>query len=447
MLAVSRRVRKRFYLSAAFAAICSTAVFLGWADDTQSVKIVRIPIDVLWRDPGDVASLNLQYGVGGEDGVPAPPFQFVEEDMSASNPKILVKDAKGRTWNVKWSDEARPEIVANRIAWACGYVTETEYFVSRGQIAGVRNLKRARRNVDREGNFTDARFQLRSEWPKFLKTRNWEWDHNPFVGTRELNGLKVLMMFVSNWDDKDARDVDRDSNLGVFETNGNPHQFLYLVADWGASFGRWGKVVSRDKWDCKGYAAQSASFVSGVSHDMVHFGYVGQHTDLQKRDIRVSDVAWVLQYLGRISDDQFRQALLAGGASAAECDCYGRALRQRVGELQQAVGKLNYPVAAPPSLSSPYPPLPPAQPQQQESQPPADQQQPAQTPADQPAEQQPATPDQPTQPPTDQQQPATPDQTAQPPADQQQPATPDQPAQPPADQPAQPPADQQQPRF
>ena len=361
-------MRTHRFLIGVLAAICVTAGFLGLADDTQSVKIIRIPLDVLWQDPGNVASLDLTYGVGGQDGVPAPPFQFAKEDMTASNPKVLVKDAKGRTWNVKWSDEARPEIVANRIAWACGYITETEYFVAHGQIVGAHGLKRARRSVDDSGNFSNARFQLRSDWPKFLGDRNWEWDHNPFVGTRELNGLKVLMMFVSNWDDKDARDVDRDSNLGVFETNEDPHRFLYFVADWGASFGKWGNVMTRSKWDYKGYAAQTGSFVTGVDHDMVHFGYVGQHSGLQKRDIRVSDVAWILRYLGSISDDQFRQALNAAEASPQERDSYLRSMRQRVGELQRAVTKLNYPVntnpPVPPGISSPYPPLPQDQPQQ-----------------------------------------------------------------------------------
>ncbi|HZU25257.1 MAG TPA: hypothetical protein VFA04_07025 [Bryobacteraceae bacterium] len=345
------------------------------------MKIVQIPLDVIWQDPGDVSSLNLLYGSGGADGAPTAPFQFVDEDTTASNPKVNVKDARGRSWNVKWGDEARPEVFCSRVAWACGYVTEDEYFVPRGQILGVHGLKRAAKRVDRAGNFADARFQLRSDWPKFLKNRSWEWDKNPFVGTRELNGLRVLMMFVSNWDDKDARDASRDTNLAVFETNENPHRFLYFVSDWGASMGRWGKVATRDKWDCKGFTAQTPSFVTGVSNGLVHFGYVGQHSGLQKNDVRVSDVAWILKYLGEISDEQFRQALTTAGASPEECACYGRALRARVNQLRNATANLNYPepkAAEPAPPATPpqglYPPPPPAQPQAQPgAQPPAEQ--------------------------------------------------------------------------
>src|SRR5579884_1089085 len=87
-------------------------------DDGAGVKIIQIPLDVLWQDPGDVAALNMGDGVGGAEGAPVPPFQFIEEDMSASNPKVMVRDARGRKWNVKWGDEARPEVFASRVVWA-----------------------------------------------------------------------------------------------------------------------------------------------------------------------------------------------------------------------------------------------------------------------------------------------------------------------------------------
>ena len=353
---VNARVRPLFaavvlvFLRLTFAPPASAA-----ADDAVITKIVQVPLDVLWHDPGDVSSLNMVDGAGGPNGAPAPPFQFLQEDMSGTTPKVLVKDGQGRTWDIKWGDEARPEVASTRIAWACGYFTEVEYFVPHGQILGVHGLKRAAHSVDRQGNFADARFQLRSDWPKFLPQNNWEWDRNPFVGTRELAGLKVLVMFVSNWDNKDARDNERDSNLGVFETDGDPHRYEYFVADWGASFGRWGTVVTRSKWDPKGFAAQTPSFVTGVSDGQVHFGYIGQHSDLAKNDISVSDAAWILQYLGRITDDQFRQALASAGADPGQCDIYVRSLRARVDELRAAVSGVKY--HAP--VERPQQPLPP----------------------------------------------------------------------------------------
>ena len=52
---------------------------------------------------------------------------------------------------------------------------------------------------------------------KHFDAHGWAWHDNPFVGTHELNGLKILMMLVSNWDNKDVRDVARGSNTAIFE--------------------------------------------------------------------------------------------------------------------------------------------------------------------------------------------------------------------------------------
>lgn len=64
----------------------------------------------------------------------------------------------------------------------------------------------------------NGRFQLRSDSPKYLPGKGWTWLDNPFVGTRELQGLKILVLLVSNWDTKDARDfvTVRDPALSSF---------------------------------------------------------------------------------------------------------------------------------------------------------------------------------------------------------------------------------------
>src|SRR5262245_4993221 len=73
---------------------------------------------VLWVDPGDVASLDFQYGVGGSEHQPQPPFRFVEEDLSGTSPKVNVMDAGDVAWNVKWGREARPSTFCTRLVWA-----------------------------------------------------------------------------------------------------------------------------------------------------------------------------------------------------------------------------------------------------------------------------------------------------------------------------------------
>jgi hypothetical protein len=301
--------------------------------------------NILWTDPGDVASLDFEFGVGGPEMRPQPPFQFLSEDRSGTIPKINVTDSRGTTWNVKFGKEARASTFCSRLLWACGYFAAAEYFVTHGWIEGVHGLKRAGSNVHDDGSFENARFQLRTDNPKFLRGRSWIWTDNPFTGTRELQGLKILLLLTSNWDTKDARNTVEsngqkvmDTNLGIFEDLTSGHRrYLYADVDWGASLGLWGNKFSWSKWDCRGFAEQTRDFVKDVEGDVLEWGFKGKHRKDIAGDITVDDVKWLLQYLGKISDEQIRRGLTASGATPSETECYSQALRQRIDQLQRAV--------------------------------------------------------------------------------------------------------------
>ena len=64
---------------------------------------------VVWRDPGDVSSLNLLYGAGGKEHAPDPngKFTFVKEDLEGSNPKFSIQDEDGVQWKVKLGEETQ----------------------------------------------------------------------------------------------------------------------------------------------------------------------------------------------------------------------------------------------------------------------------------------------------------------------------------------------------
>lgn len=301
---------------------------------------------ILWQDPGEVETRDFVYGAGGEGNQPKPPFQFVTEETSGTTPKVKVKDAQGTTWVVKWGEEAKPSVFATRLVWACGYIVETEYMITRGQIVGVHGLKRAGSSVQKDGSFINGRFQLRSDHPKFLADSSWAWNSNSFRGTPEFNALRILVMLVSNWDTKDARDFDSsahdataDSNLAIFQdSDENGPKYLFFISDWGASLGKWGSApLGRSKWDCKGYAEQTPDFVQAVEHGKVRWGYSGKHNDDIVKDIRVTDVQWLLRYLGRVTDEQLRRGLAASAATPDEMDCYLRSIRQRINQLQAIV--------------------------------------------------------------------------------------------------------------
>ena len=301
---------------------------------TQSTGTAPLQQPVLWRDPGVVESLDFVNGPGGGKHMPQVPFTFVEEDTGGTNPKIKVTDATGRTWGVKWGSEVHGEVFASRLVWAAGYHLEPSYFVRSGMINGVKHLSRAKKYVNSDGSFTNARFELKEKGvAKATDKQSWRWDRNPFVGTKELNGLKIMVMLTSNWDPKDQ--ADGQSNTAIY-TKRNTGEVTYVMSDWGATMGKWGGVVSREKWDCDGFASQTKKFVTGVEGGRVKFGYDGKKQNEIKEGIRVSDVQWLLGYIGRITDDQIRAGLEASGATPQEVDCFTTALRDRINQLKSA---------------------------------------------------------------------------------------------------------------
>jgi hypothetical protein len=239
---------------------------------------------------------------------------------------------------VKWGKEVRSEPFACRMAWAAGYFVETNYFVRSGTIQAARELGKAATCIGEDGRFEDACFEFNEPGArKMFEEHGWAWNENPFVGTRELNGLKIVVLLLSNWDNKDVRDVARGSNTAIFEytTPGGEVEARYLITDWGGSMGAWGgSVLSRMTWDCDAFAEQSSHFVLGVDRDgRVRWGYSGQRTADAALDITADDVAWLHRRLSRVTDGQVRAGLTACGANDREADTFARALRARVDQL------------------------------------------------------------------------------------------------------------------
>src|SRR5215213_10911425 len=233
-----------FYVAAIGTASGVIVVYLFWWVKsrykilTARERPLRARKVSLWRDPGDVGRLDFRGGYGGRGREPKPPFRFVEEHATGSNPCLGVHDARDLSWRVKWGDEVKSETFTTRLAWAAGYHVEAAYYVASGHIHGAENLGRARACVAEDFSFSDARFELDEEGVrKLFDEHGWSWDDNPFAGTKELAGLKVLLMLTSNWDNKDVRDVARGSNTAVFEHTlpGGTVEARYLIIACGAT--------------------------------------------------------------------------------------------------------------------------------------------------------------------------------------------------------------------
>src|SRR4051812_9628227 len=186
------------------------------ADEPRFVRDNLAPIE----------TLDLAGGAGEKKSQPAPPFRFIEEMKHGVSPKLVVTDASNRKWVVKFGEEAKPENFASRIGWAAGYVVRPSYYVASGTLQGVTSLKRTAKFVDSEGRFRDARFQLfdRDDFREIPGSKVDLYQHGE---QRELNGLKLTLLLVANWDVKPA-------NTAVFAAGS---QRYAAITDWGASMG------------------------------------------------------------------------------------------------------------------------------------------------------------------------------------------------------------------
>ena len=213
---------------------------------------------VLWRDPGNITSRDLRYGPGSPEVAPVAPFTFVEESKSGESPKFDVRDARGTLWSVKLGEEARAETVSTRLLWAVGYFAEEAYYFDEVRIENLPRLSRGRVHV--AGSLVHgARFEPKREDMKGGPT--WGWHKNQFEDTRELSGLKVLMILLNNFD-------AREANNRVFYADapeGSGREARHYVTDLGATLGRAGGFGGkRTKNNLEDFL--STKFIRGVDN-------------------------------------------------------------------------------------------------------------------------------------------------------------------------------------
>jgi hypothetical protein len=307
----------------------------------------RLPA-TLWRDPGDIASLDLLNGQGGAKDAPDPhgDYTFIKEDMNGTSSKFYARDSNGVRWLVKLGVEARPETAATRLVWAMGYFTDEDYVLPQIHIQNLPKLRRKMFGASpKTGIVRNARLKRQGEGIETLK--DWDWFENPFVGTRELNGLRTLMALINDWDLTIA-------NNKVYVTD---KEREYLVSDLGAAFGKTGWPPSHvpllphaTKSVLKDY--EHSRFIRVVTGDVVTFEmhtsapsfirrfrrqYFDQYRQIEgvAQGIPVRDAVWVGSLLARLKPQQVRDAFRAAGYQPAEVDGFAKVVENRIAALNQ----------------------------------------------------------------------------------------------------------------
>jgi hypothetical protein len=320
------------------------------AQTTKGSKVPKAPkpvgSPVLWRDPGDISTRNLKFGPGSEEMAPQAPFTFVSESKLGASPKFKVKDARGITWSVKMGPEAQAETVATRLVWAMGYFADEAYHFD--QI-DVQNLPRLTRGQEFQSGKTVRDVRMEPRRAGVSRGAIWDWLQNPFLGQREFNGLKVLMVLVANYDTR--LDNNQIYTIKNAETGGWEAQ--YVVTDIGATFGKVGGMGGkRTKNVLEDYRA--TKFIESVENGMVNFdyhtkpkgaggafasifggGYAKRQANKEKamKSIPVEDARWIGTRLALLSDEQLRDAFRAAHYDNATMEGYVKILRERINML------------------------------------------------------------------------------------------------------------------
>jgi hypothetical protein len=280
---------------------------------SKNKKEVPRGTPILWRAPDDISSRNLLLGPGGNRMKPdLRQIKFIKEEKGGYSKKFRIQDASGREWVAKVGKEAQSETAAIRLVWAAGYETEVNYLVPRLTIPG-------------KGTFQNVRLEARPDSEKRLA--EWKWTRNPFVGSREFQGLKVMMLMLANWDIK-------DSNNKIVEVKGTD-KLRYIVSDLGATFGKTGHLpffwrFNRSRNKPKDYF--ETKFVNNVDGNIVDFHYSGKKREIFD-DITVDQARWVGDLLSRLSTEQIRDAFRAANYTPEETRLLTQGVTNRINQL------------------------------------------------------------------------------------------------------------------
>jgi hypothetical protein len=275
-------------------------------------KVSQNATPVLWQEPTDLTSRDLYLGAGGEAMKPdLGRVIFVKEETGGYSTKYRVKDGSGKEWVVKIGKEAQSDTVASRLLWAVGYPTEISYLVPSVTIEG-------------KGTFENARFEARPDDVK--RVGEWKWSDNPFRGTKEFQGLKVMMLLLNNWDIKDTN----NKILLVRNPQTGEAQHRYIISDLGATLGKTGGVVDRSRNKPEDFA--KAKFVKVVKQNQVFFVYNGKRGEVFS-DITIEQAKWIGSLLSQLSEQQIKDAFRAGNYSPEQIDLLTQVLRMRINTL------------------------------------------------------------------------------------------------------------------
>jgi hypothetical protein len=315
----SQRMKKRAYLLALASGLVS-ACLIGMRPVPPATPPTAAQLAELWAEPEP--GRDLFWGVGGERLKPDPSvtYKVLEVKRTGFSMGFTVDDPAGRKWSAKLPPEATTEVVASRLLWGVGYHQPPIYYVGRWNAEGSHD-----KNPQLPARFRETKPDLHG----LTAGPAWSYYNGPFVGTREQNGLLVLMAMLGNSDIKDEQNV-----LYHLKEPAEGASKWYVARDLGQSFGRTG-VISAPRGDIKVF--EETPFIKGMNGQYVRFDWRGRHGVLLDR-ITAADVHWIAERLKRLTDAQWQDAFRAGGYAPELAQRFIRRFKQKI-EEGLAVGR------------------------------------------------------------------------------------------------------------
>ena len=330
MLKIFKPIQAGVYLF-----ILLSAFSTGFAQDKKdsesgSKNVLPAGKAVMW-EAVNISERDLFLGPGGEQMRPdLSQITFIKEEKKGANKKYRIKDGAGRVWVAKLGREAQPETAAVRLMWALGFKTEVNYLVPSITIPG-------------KGTFKNVRLEARPE--EIDRLEEWKWKDNPFIGTKEFQGLKMMMVFFNNWDIVDVQ----NKILQVKAADGSS-ELHYIISDLGATFGKLGNNnfpivyrLGRKTGNPSKYL--DSDFIDGVKDGKVDLAYKGKNRDLFE-DLTVEEARWLADLLNQLSDKQIEDAFRAALYSPEDVKKLTQAVRNRIADLTYAAGGEKQPATA-----------------------------------------------------------------------------------------------------
>ncbi|HEX8000758.1 MAG TPA: hypothetical protein VF528_20420 [Pyrinomonadaceae bacterium] len=320
-------MRKLVVLMALLLFVVSPASLVAQKKKTKKAPPTGTP--VLWQEPTDLESRDLFLGPGGDAKPDLSRVTFIRDQMGGGySTNYRVRDGSGKIWVAKLGKEAQSEAASVRLVWAVGYMTEINYLIPCVQIQGAPDTGKKFDRCEGKG-YANVKFEARPEGVKRLD--NWSWANNPFKGTKEFQGMLVLMSLLNNWDLKD----DNNRILYVPGTDGGENQLRYIISDLGATVGKTGGFLSRNRNQPESYA--KTKFIEGVEGNRVKLSYSGKNSGLFS-NITIEEAKWIGGLLSRLSDKQISDAFRAANYSDEDVQLLTGAVRAKINQLVNLPG-------------------------------------------------------------------------------------------------------------